>query len=246
MTETTVPVPCKTKYVYIEMILNKESSYDVVAGLFKGIYEKENETFILLHGLKNATHALNLKYYNIMMIEERVPDYKNMVFLNSSDVDQTNALQMLAGHYETLTAAGYVVPNDPKILDTEKYTDVPEEYLKEQPVGATKNTSNVNGVGNYAAPGTHYVAGQVNNFVKKAYVKPDPEPTTFTRTKTKKPTPEQLSELIEKIGQIMAGTYDAILPPNLPADDAEEAGKPLSYDDDEDPYGSQFKGVYGF
>lgn len=240
MTETTVP--STIKYIYVEMILNKESNYDVVAGLFKGIYEQDDQKFILLHGLKNATHVVNTEFYNIMMIEERVKNCKNMMFLNADDVDQKTAMQTLEGQYKTLVGAGLVIENDKTLIDIEKYEDVPSDYLKEGAVG--KKSSTVSGVGTFANPGTRYTPGTVNNYVKKTQIKPDPEPAKFTRTKTQKPTAEELATFLQKVTQIMAGEYAAILPDELEADadTSVSATDADSFDEDYDIYGADWKG----
>ncbi len=210
---------CKTKYVYLEMILNKDSKYDVLCGLFKGITGIDGETYILLHGLKNSTNVLNLRFYNIMTIEELEDDYKNMTYLTAEDNDQKTALDMITALYKCLTDAGFVVRNDEKIIDIDKYTEVPEEYVEGKTIDkGTTATRTVPGVGTFAAPSTRY-QGAANNY-SKTTIKKEPEPSNFGRMKGKKPSKESIDKILEKLDQIRAGTYKQDLPETLGEDDA--------------------------
>jgi hypothetical protein len=220
-------------YVYLEMVLNKEAKYDVISGLFKGIMEVGGNTLVLLHGLKNSTDVLNLKYYNIMSIEERTGDYKNMLYLQAEANDQNTALSTLQTMYKELIAAGRGLINDGKIIDVNKYTNVPKEFLEGKPIGGTAGTGG-NGVGNFSNPGTRYVATG-SNYTKQPVIKKDPEPFIIKRTKNKKPTKAMLALMEEKIQQIREGTFEQELPEILGAD---AAG---ANDDKED----DFQDIYG-
>lgn len=219
----TTQTACKTNYVYLEMILNKESKYDVVAGLFKGIIEKDNDKFILLHGLKDSTNVLNLKFYNVMMIEELETDYKNMIYLNSEDSDQKIALEEIQNLYEKMILAKMGVENDPRILDVNKFINVPKEYLEGKSIekGAVTHTTQTNGVGSFVNPVTHY-SGAAGAYTKTA-VKVEPEPAAFSRSNSKKPLKADLDLMEEKINQIMAGDFNPILPETM-GEDADGTG----------------------
>lgn len=226
--------PCKTDYVYLEMVLNKETKYDVVSGLFKGIIEKKGQTFILLHGLKNSTDVLNLKFYNFMSIEELTGDFKNYTYLNSEQTDQDTALEMVTAIYKELMAAGFGLVNDGKLIDIEKYRKVPVDYKDGKPlVTGTGTAGSASGVGSFANPGTRYVN---NNgiYSRNTVIKKDPEPSLFKRTKTKKPTKVAIDLMVEKLAQIRAGNFEPSIPDTLGVD---AAGEHDADDDDTSAYG---------
>jgi hypothetical protein len=233
--QNTTQEVCKTKYVYIEMILNKDTKYDVVAGLFKGIIEKDDDKFILLHGLKESTNVLNLKFYNIMMIEELEDDYKNMMYLNLEESDQKTAMEEVEKLYAKLLAAGKGLENDPRILDITKFKDVPKEYIEGKPIekstGTNVTTTTNNGVGSFANPATRYVSG-AGTYTRTA-VKADPEPAVLGRSQTglKKPLKASLDLMEEKINQIMAGTFVPVLPETM-GEDAEGTGDAVETEDE--------------
>jgi uncharacterized protein YaaR (DUF327 family) len=232
----------KTKYVHLEMILNKEAKYDVVAGLFKGIMEREGEKFILLHGLKESTNVLNLKFYNIMTVEQLADDYKNMTFLTAEDTDQVLALELVESLYEGLVAAGNVLENDPKIIDIRKYEGVPKEYLEGKPLEKDTTTSSVSSNGSYTPPCTRYSGTGVT--YTKTVVKKDPEPTLLSRTNSKKPAKTALDLMEEKITQIMAGTFVPVLPETV-GEDADGKAAADDPDTDTDYYGGGMHGAWG-
>jgi hypothetical protein len=239
--QNTTQGSCKTSYVYLEMILNKDSKYDVVAGLFKGIVEKDADKFILLHGLKDSTNVLNLKFYNIMMVEELEEDYKNMIYLNSEESDQKMAMEEVEKLYAKLLLAGGGLENDPRILDIKKFRDVPKEYIEGKPLekSATTHTTTNNGVGSFANPNSRYV-GAAGTYTKTV-VKADPEPAVFGRTQNKKPLKAALDLMEEKINQIMAGTFAPILPETM-GEDADGTG--VAEDtEDENYYRANFAGI---
>lgn len=220
----------RTKYVHLEMVLNKDTKYDVVSGLLKGIVEKGDEKFILLHGLKDSTNVLNLKFYNIMTVEQLSDDYRNMMFLTHEESDQTVALESVESFYKELVAAGKVLGNDPTILDIEKYEGVPKEYLEGKPIEKNVTSSTTTVAGSYTAPCSRYTAAGTTTYTKTA-VKKDPEPTLLSRTSSKKPTKAVLDLMEEKITQIMAGTYIPVLPDTM---DEDEDGKGVADDNDVD------------
>lgn len=226
---------CKTSYVYLEMILNKDTKYDVVAGLFKGIIEKDDDKFVLLHGLKDSTNVLNLKFFNVMMIEELEDDYKNMIYLNSEVSDQKMAMEEVEKLYSKMLEAGMGLENDPRILDIKKFKNVPKEYVEGRPLekpAVTHSTSaahTTSGVGSFANPNIRY-AGAGGTYAKTA-VKADPEPSVLGRTQNKKPLKAALDLMEEKINQIMAGTFVPVLPVTM-GEDADGVGDAVEVEDE--------------
>jgi len=229
---TTEKSLCKIDYVYLEMILNKENNYEVVSGLFKGIVEQKGDKFVLLHGLKDSTNVLNLKFYNIMTIEERTDDFKNMTYLTAKKVDQNLALTMLEAFYEKFTDAGYVLKNDPVIIDVKKFTEVPDEYLEGKPTSSGTAQSSSSGVGSFASSGKNY--SRATSTYTKPDAKKDPEPTVFGRVKGKKPAKNALENLQEKLNQIREGAFEPVLPETL--GDVESTVADDEDEDEDDPY----------
>ena len=204
---------CKTKYVFLEMILSRGDKYDVISGLFKGIVKEGEQTFIALHGLNSSTNFLNLSFYNIMTIEHLSDDLKSMVYLENTEADKKIAHDMVHNLFEQMQTAGMCVVNDDRIIDLAEYKEVPKEFLegKEIDRGVIGNT----GSGTYKAPGNTF-----NNMYKKhvpgdttkSVVKVDPVPTILTRTKSKKSTKRALQIMQEKLDQILEGSFKCDLP----------------------------------
>ena len=243
MSEENTQQKFKVRYVYVEMILNKETKYDVVAGLFKGIVEKNKETFILLHGLKNATAVLNTQFYNIMSLEVMEEEYKNMTYLTSEVSDQELAMQMLDELNTLLLENDFGMKNDAKIIDIENYDDVPKEYIDGKAIDKDNAAagSKATGVGSFAAPGTRYQPPAGNGVIySKTTAKKEPTPLVFSRTKTKKPNKVALDLMREKIEHIMAGDYEHELPETLGEVEADAAAD----DDDDDYYANYGQGSF--
>ena len=233
---------CKLQYVYLEMIYNNETKYDVVSGLFLGITKRKEQTFVLLHGLKDAVAVLNTAYYNVMSIEVLEDEYKNMTYLTSERQDQDMANQMLEELYNTLVENSFGLENDSKIIDIAKYANVPNDYKDGKPIITTvidKTGSKTINNGSHKPPVTRYNSEINGTTYNKTVVKADPEPSLLGRAKTKKPSKQDIDLLREKIDSIKAGSYVANLPETL-------GGTPSSYesrkfDEDYDVYG----GMYG-
>lgn len=200
------------KYIYLEMIHVVGEKHDVVAGLFKGMIEFNGETLVLLQGLSNCINVVNLRFYNFMTIEVLGAEYKDMIFLTREEQDQESALKIVKAKFQELRDAGYAMVNDGNVIATNRYVDVPAEYLngKEITSGAAKQAG---GVGAFAGTQTRYTPNQYNkqNFTKTP-VKKDPGPTAFGRTKTKRPTKDTLALMVEKIEAIKAGDAEVTLP----------------------------------
>lgn len=238
------------KYVYIEMIMDKDSKYDVISGLFKGIIERDGDKFILLHGPKEAVNVLNTRFYNIMSIEELDSEYKNMTYLTSEENDQKEAIKKVEELYDLLILSDYGLKNDQRIINVIKYTDVPKEYIDGEPVKTTDLYSapkNNNSVITYPPVVSYNYNNNVNANVNKTAVKKEPEPTLFGRALSKRPTKSMLDIMESKIEQIMSKTYVHELPKidfvEIDDDDdddktkvSESLSKRYIYDDDNDFY----------
>lgn len=234
MTTAATQGKCKIDYIYLEMVLNQTTKYDVIAGLFKGILEKDGQKFILLQGLKNSTNVLSLKFYNILSIEELTGDYRNHTYLTSEKSDQDTAFEMVETAYNEIIEAGFCLPNDKKLIDVDKYSQVPKEYLEAEKIKSGSATSgSASGVGSFASPGVRY-SGNGTTYVKNTTIKADPEPSLIKRTKSKKPTKAAIDIMFEKIQQIRAGNFVPELPETMGAD----AAGTTDADDDYSGYGA--------
>ena len=214
------------KYVYIEAIAKKDAKYDVVAGLFRGIIERSGDKFILLSGIdKGQTNILNLRYFNIMSMEVLEPVYKNMFYLTSTEEDQVTGLKILTEHYDKLVKDGIVIESDPSIIDTNKYVDVPKEYLelvKAKPnsnVSIVQNTNNVGGFPNNRIYTSNYKAPEKKEIV----------PICFGRSDGKKPTPATLLVMAEKMDLVASGEFVVSFPDLVESGEIVAAGA-KSYD----------------
>lgn len=225
----------KVKYAYVEMILNKESKYDVIAGLFKGIIEKDGETFILLHGLKGATAVLNTAFYNVLSIEVLEEDYKYMTYLTCESTDQELGSQMLDELYADFMKYDFGLTNDPTIIDIEKYSDVPKDFLDGKPLNKSVAQSGTaaGGVGSFANSPKQYARNNSAVGYGAATTRKEPEPAIFSRSKSKKPVKTDLDLMQEKIDQIKAGDFTPTLPETM-----EDDGDGVSDDYDDDLYGT--------
>lgn len=207
-----------TKYVYVEMTLNKEAKYDTVTGMFMGIVERNNETFVLIQSVKDTVAVLNTKFYGIMTIEALGAEYKNMAYLHNGADDQAMGLKVLKEYYDLLLQNGFGMKNDTKIIDVDRYTDVPSEYKTPATVDYAKSVTGAASTNGATAATTVYGTGTTKTpyaaatTTYYAAAKKDPQPATFGRSKTKKPTKTELDLMQEKIDQIKAGTFVFELP----------------------------------
>lgn len=231
------------KYVYLEMIHDKGTAQDVVSGLFKGFYVRNNITYVLLEGKKSCTTVLNVNFYKIMTIEVLEQDYKNMTFVTAESSDQREAMKQLQELHNKLLEAGFAYKQGSTILDVAKYEQVPKEYFDGAPPGSGRSAGGVvNNAGSFASNRNRYGKGATGTSYVQTPVKPDPTPTFFERTKSKKPTKEALELMAEKIDAIRNGQAQPDIPEIIgpvetdaesSAADTEEYGL----------YGSYYRGV---
>ncbi len=224
------------KYVYVELIRKEKYAYDVVSGLFRGIYYHNEDIYIII----GNADILNVKYYGIMTIEALVSknlaesnsllqdDKKHLMVFTHEDKDQEKALSLLSSIYTHLIANDMGTKNDGAIIDLDKYIDVPDTYFNDKDITISHNNSvktNVNS-SKYKQPANRYIRG-TNNFVKSD-IKSDPVPKLIKREATQvKPSEDDIKDLIIKLAAIRNGTYEPNLPDITQIDDEE------SNDDDE-------------
>ena len=167
--------------------------------------------------MKEATNAIGLDFYNIMMIEERAGDYKNFTFFENTKMDQDTATEMIEALAKSLLEGGMAMDSDPKLIDVTKYSEVPADYAAGKAINSANATA-ANGVGTFAAPANRYT-GTAGTYTKQTVVKPDPSPTVLERTKTKKPTKAIIDEMNEKVKSICDGTFVPDLPEIMGVDE---------------------------
>lgn len=199
-------------YVYIEMVLNKERKYEVVSGMLQGIKIRDGATFVLLHGQKEVTNIINLRFYNIMTIEILHKDHKDMTYLTMKDDDQKAGLVMLDNVYKSLLEDNLGQGSEGDLINVSRYTNIPEDRGGNT---VTKSYSHqdkathiqYNGVGNFANRSNNNIS-TYNQTKKKEIV-----PTVFNRTTgSKKPSKASLELMRGKIDQINDGNFECVLP----------------------------------
>ena len=199
------------EYVYVEMVLNKERKYEVISGMFQGIKIRDGATFILLHGKKDITNIVNLRYYNIMTIEILHKDHKDMTYLTINDDDQKAALGMLDNVYKNLLKSNLGQDKEGDLINVSRYTNIPGDrggdIIVKQQIQQDKTTHiQYNGVGNFA--NNRNGSSSTYRATKKEIV-----PTVFNRTAgSKKPSKSSLELMRGKIDQINEGNFECILP----------------------------------
>lgn len=217
MTEVIQNKSTDIEYVYVEMVLNQEDKYEVVPGLLQGIKVKEGSTFILLHGKKDITNIINLKFYNVMTIEVLHKNHKDMTYLTTSEDDQRLAMDILNNVYENLLGNGFALKKDKDLINVLSYINVPEEYYKGTIINSKGNSS-------IQDKSTHIqynsVGGFANNNINKSFQsnkKKELVPSIFSRAESKKPSKNSLALMQTKIDQINLGKFDCDLP-EIPED----------------------------
>lgn len=208
-----------TEYVYLEMIRDEGGqNYDVVAGLLQGLHDKDGDLYVLLGGLKGCTECLLVgdDGYDFLSIEVLEKDFRNMSYCKKERHDQEQALKIVQDLYKDLKENGYEDKPHSGLIDIKKYVNVPEEYMDGKPLDATKTTK-----GTYNNHRNHYSPTATGTTYTKTQPKPDPEPASFSRTKTGKPTADDLTALSELLDQLAAGEVTLELP-ETPEDDVEE------------------------
>lgn len=209
----------KKMYVHIEMIFSKDKRDDVVSGLFKGILESNGDTFILLHGPKDSTKALNTKFYDLLSIEVLEEEYKNLYYPRILKSEQEEALKIVRELYKALLDSGFALATDPVIIDMAKYSELPEAYKEGKTTVTTKDTSvTVHRSATVSSYGRH--CNMTNHYTPTVTV--EPEPKFFQRTDSKKPSKSDIEIMFAKLDLIKKGEYTPVLvstPEDSPTDE---------------------------
>ena len=219
------------EYVYVEMVLNKEHKYEVVSGMFQGIKVRDGATFVLLHGKKDVTNIINLRYYNVMAIEILHKDHKDMTYLTMKDDDQKAALIMLNKVYKNLLEDNLGQGREGDLINVSRYTNIPEDRggntVTKQYSQQDKSTHiQYNGVGNFANRSNN------NTSTYKPTKKKEIVPTVFNRsTGSKKPSKASLELMQGKIDQINDGNFKCVLPKLIGATEEDNDATTNMYDD---------------
>ena len=232
----------KTKYVYLEMILKDEKKSEVIAGLFRGIKNYHDKKLVIMHGIEDSIHVVNLEAYDFMTIEELDDEHKNMTFLTYEKADQDVALSMVETIHARLIAEGWAVENDKELIDIDKYSDVPEAYLKCAEIKKPASKDFVTGA--FAGGSRNYssIPKTPSTYTAPSYVKKVIEPTLFKR-KDAKPTKSTLEKMLEAVNAVAGGTYKPVLPVEEIVDEPTSTEKPKFDDETSCGYGY---GGYGY
>lgn len=219
------------EYVYVEMVLNKERKYEVISGMLQGIKVRDGATFVLLHGDKDVTNIINLRYYNIMTIEILHKDHKDMTYLTMKDDDQKAALVMLSSVYKKLLEDNLGQGREGDLINVSRYTNIPEDRggktVTKQYSQQDKTTHiQYNGVGDFASRSGNNTSTYTST-KKKEIV-----PTVFNRTTSKKPSKASLYLMREKIDQINDGTFEGVLPKLIVDTEEDEESTTNMYNQD--------------
>lgn len=219
------------EYVYIEMVLNKEHKYEVVSGMLQGIKTRDGVTFILLHGKKEATNIISLRYYNVMTVEILHKDHKDMTYLTTKEDDQKAALTILNNVYKSLLEDNLGQNSDGDLINVSRYTNVPQEYggtiVKQHSLPNKPSHMQYNGVGNFANR-----SGSASTYTP-ATEKKEIVPAVFNRSVgSKKPSKASLIIMAGKIDQINDGKFVCTLPETVNEEGEEDDGITNLYDND--------------
>lgn len=192
-----VVIPENIKYIALELVDKNaiSNSCDIIAGLFKGLAVlKSNDItqlFILLSGRKeDTTEIYNTKYYNTLSLTVLGKDTKAITYFTTDEKDQDMAIKSLKELVDVITEENRMLEFDPDIIDISTYSDIPND------VGKIYKTNNES---------CTVFNNKINN--NTDYVQKEPEPTLIKRTKTKKPTKEELLILAAKIKDIKDGVF---------------------------------------
>jgi uncharacterized protein YaaR (DUF327 family) len=225
---------CSTKYAYLELVFEKDNSYEVAAGLFKGLLDIKGSKYILLQGTKDTVDVMNTNFYDIMTIEQAEEKIKSMVYLTNDKDDQKTAMQMLENIYKELIDGGKALENDPNIIDISKYSGVPKEYS----IGS--NNSSVIGstsIVNRSNMSTIPTVPKKNEGPKVAFIERDEG--------SKKPTTKELDTLSSMLDAIKTGKLKIDVP-QLKGDESDEDDGDNNNSnvngDDDDNYEDYFNG----
>jgi hypothetical protein len=222
-----VKLPDKINYVAVEVIDKRSTTRDcvVVGGLFKGIVKKEDDSkkehiYLLFEGPKGATDLYNLTFWNMMSVTVMGPEQKIMLFLTKDEDDQKDALDILEKVINVFVEEKRMLKNDPGIIDITTYKNIPTTGFGKKVIkdGRTEETTS------YGVGGSKSTTSSTGTSTPAyGYQKKEPKPFFFERTKGKKPDKTQLEDLIQKLDEIKAGSFEAQIPPLEKEEEPKEA-----------------------
>jgi len=241
---------CRIKYILVEAITTKCVSgvAGIHVGLLKGYkindpaaYSSAQEKFIMLSSEKEPLEVLSLETYNILSIEASDGATKTLTLFRAAKIDQVNAFEMLRDLCRELVEEGRIDADsldekrlDDIFIDTETYTDVPENYKEK--TGVEKKVNEVKKVGvnnqdayNYGCDiyGHHGYNGYGATKTHTRHVthynraKGDEVPTVFNNAKNKT-TKAKLKKMKTMVVGIRKKTFDIPDLPLAPGEKKEE------------------------
>lgn len=205
-----------TKYAIVEIALERNNVRHIERGLFRGLrLEENNPTYIWLRTEKKYDKMCCLLNYTVVSVETYDGQTKTSVFFMADSGEQDEAKLLLTSLKENLKFL--TREDDPEIIDTDKYENVPKDF---------GGTGIITKVSNHKSDVSEYSRQRVAGFQGTGYQKPiytpkkDPEPSTFKR-KARRPSKAALGKLDAKLDLIAKGEYKYKLP-KIKNEDKEE------------------------
>ena len=217
----------KIKFIAVELLKKgSTTAASVEYGLFKGIKMRSNGdqdvpkiiSFLLIEKATetDSIQGFNLDVFNILSINSRYDDTKELIVYKASETDQKIAVKTLEGFFDRLLKDERMVKNDPEMIDVKSYTNIPGEIKKQEPVYPIKNA--------YGALGYN---SNTSDWQKKRDEREKEEkrqealrkvPTVFKR-KGETPGIKSLNLMKKKILAISEGEYESAI---LPAEEEDD------------------------
>ena len=216
------------RYIMMELlpdsaIVKVDNKYET--GLFAGMDYIENkkiktdgkptiDTMIVLKK-NNETVSLDMDFYNILSIKTYDGKSTDLLLFKDSVEDQELAMLYIDEYLTEMAKAGKMT-NNPNVIDTERYTDIPKDYntiVTSHNVTSSKSCSSVYSKGSstttYTKPAETVVKTVTPLLIKRL----------------KPPVPGNLDQMKELVAQIRAKTYTAPVLPVIEKE-TEEDKKP--------------------
>ena len=231
----------KLKYLGVEM-LKKDATKNSVpeVGLFRGIRERSDNSGETVQSLKmiligtkdkkNDIKALNLAVYNVLSFKMLYGDTKELVVFKNTEADQKQAMELLEAALKEFQEAKRMVDNDPEIIDTETFEDVPQEFFspQEEKKKATTHQAGTNygyGMGGCGYQDTDWKKKQAEREAQKKKEEKMRWTPTLIKRKGELPALKVMNALKKKIAAIATGDYEFDLVDPDPTDTVEEDDK---------------------
>lgn len=222
----------KLKYVGLELMKKDAKSTDTPeVGLFRGTRtrtEGDVTLALILLGDKetpDAIRGLNSEVFNIMTIMLKHGQTREMIVFKNTAEDQKEADGMLEVIIESLKKDGLMLESDPDIVDTEKYSEIDEEFFgAKKSINKTTNYS----TGGRANTGTTGTTDWQKKQEEEKKEKARQEKLRWTPFSIKRngdaPAIKDLNLIKKKIAALAAGDYEYELP-KTPGDDKDKKTK---------------------